>query len=274
MQTESSSQVDLERIKASQRQAWSRGDYSITGSSLVIVAENLCEAADLHGGQKVLDVATGSGNTAIAAARRLCETTGLDYVPALLERGRERAAAERLPVTFVEGDAEHLPFADASFDVVMSTLGVMFAPDQEQAARELLRVCRPDGKIALASWTPDSLFSRIGRITAAYAPPPSGVKPPVLWGSEAYVRNLFGDEVTELTATKRTYFHRDISALHLLNTMLTSLGPLMTTLRTVIYEDRQGMLDSIIAAFEQVNQATDGTLVAPDEYLEVIAIRR
>src|SRR5690348_13161379 len=154
MVSHQSSSVDLSAIKARQQKTWSTGDYSIIGATLVVISEELCEATDLHAGQCVLDVATGSGNTAIAAARRFCEVTGIDYVPALLEVGRRRAEAEHLPITFQEGDAENIPFADASFDSVLSTLGVMFTPHQEKAASELLRVCRPGGKIGIANWTP------------------------------------------------------------------------------------------------------------------------
>ena len=165
---------DFAALKERQQQMWAAGDFSMIGVG------------------QVLDVATGSGNTALAAARRHCDVIGVDYVPTLLERGRERAAAERLPVTFREGDTEHLPFPDGAFDVVLSTFGVMFAPNQAQAARELLRVCRPGGKIGLANWTPDGFTGQGSRITAEYIPPPPGLSPPRRWGTEEGLRALFG----------------------------------------------------------------------------------
>jgi SAM-dependent methyltransferase len=170
---------DLGAIKGRQRQVWASGDYAAVGTRILIMSELLCEAVDLRAGQLVLDVATGSGNAALAAARRGCEVTGVDYVPSLLERARVRARAEGLPVTFREGDAEQLPFPDASFDVVLSVVGVMFAPDQERAARELLRVCRPGGKIGLANWTPDGFNAEMTRVMTRYVPPPPGLNPPV-----------------------------------------------------------------------------------------------
>ena len=189
---------DLAAIKARQQQTWATGDFAVVGSLITIVSEQLCEAVDLRAGWVVLDVATGSGNTALAAARRFCEVTGVDFVPALLERGRERAAAERLPVTFLEGDAEALPFPDAAFDAVLSTFGVMFAPNQERAAAELLRVCRPGGKIGLANWTPDGLAAEHFRTVGRHVPPPPGLPPPTRWGTEAGLRELFGDRISAL----------------------------------------------------------------------------
>src|SRR5215207_3872866 len=186
---------DLQTIKGSQQKAWSAGDYGKVGVTLTMMAETLAEAADLQPGQSVLDVASGNGNAALAAARRFADVTALDYVPMLLEEGRKRAAAEGLPVDFVEGDAENLPFEDASFDVVLSTLGVMFAPDQERAASELLRVVRPGGKIALASWAPDSYVGDLFRTMGKYVPPPAGLKPPFRWGTEEGLAELLGGGV-------------------------------------------------------------------------------
>ncbi|CAA9520952.1 MAG: Methyltransferase type 11 [uncultured Thermomicrobiales bacterium] len=164
---------DLAAIKRKQQQTWATGDYAVVGSTLVVMAEQLCEAVDPRAGQRILDVATGHGNAALAAARRFCEVTAIDYVPALLERGRQRAAAEGLEVAFAEGDAENIPFPDASFDIVFSTLGAMFAPDQEKAAAELLRVCRPGGKVGLANWTPDGFIGEMFRVTGRHVPPPA-----------------------------------------------------------------------------------------------------
>ena len=274
MTTQSSSQLDLTAIKARQRQTWASGDYALLGQTLTVMCENLCEAVDLHAGQEVLDVATGSGNTAIAAARRWCEVTGIDYVPALLERARERAAAERLPITFLEADAEQLPFPDASFDVVLSSVGVMFAPNQEQAARELLRVCRSGGKVGLVNWTPTGLFGHIARTIAAYVPPPAGLKPPALWGTEERVRELFGEGITSLQATKRNFMYRYRSVQHWMDLFGAYFGPIVTALRALDPTGQERFTHDLVAGLEQANQASDGTLVAPMEYLEVIAVRR
>lgn len=266
--------VDFAALKAGQRQMWAAGDYSIPGGGLVVVSENLCEAVDLHAGQKVLDVATGSGNTAIAAARRFCEVTGVDYTPSLLERARERAEAEHLSIIFLEGDAEHLPFPSASFDVVLSTVGVMFAPNQEQAANELLRVCRPGGKIGLVNWTPSGLFGQIGRAVGAYIPPPTGLRPPVTWGTEERLRELFGAEIISLQATRRYFVHRYRSAQHVLEIFRTHYGPFAVPVQALDPTTREHLFHDFMAVFEQANQASDGTLLAPGEYLEVVAVRR
>ena len=189
---------DLAAVKQRQQQAWASGDFHAVAARIVLVAEQLVDSADLHAGWRVLDVATGSGNAAIAAARLGCEVVGIDYVPALLERGRERAAAEGLDVTLLEGDAETLPFPDRSFDAVTSVFGAMFAPDHRQAASELVRVCRPGGTIALASWTPDGFIGELFRTVAGHVPPPAGVPSPMLWGTEAHLRELFGDAIESL----------------------------------------------------------------------------
>jgi SAM-dependent methyltransferase len=205
--------MDIDAIKQRQQAAWSTGDYSAVGARLYITSELLCEAVDLRAGERVLDVACGSGNAALAAARRFCQVTGVDYVPALLERARERAQAERLEATFQEGDAEALPFPDASFDVVLSTCGAMFAPDQEQTASELLRVCRPGGRIGMVNWTPDSYVGGLFKAIGGHLLPPPGVRPPVQWGSEERLRELFGPDV-RISAPKRSFLWRFPSAAH------------------------------------------------------------
>jgi SAM-dependent methyltransferase len=212
---------DLAAIKRRQQQTWAAGDYAVVGSTLAIMAEQLCEAVDLHAGERVLDVATGTGNAAIAAARRFGEATGVDYVPAVLARGRERAAAEGVRVAFAEGDAENLPFPDASFDVVLSTLGVMFAPDQETSAGELLRVARPGGRIGLANWTPDGFIGELFRVTGRHVPPPSGLRSPTLWGTEQRLRELFGDGVMSMRTERRRFVFRSRSVAHWLEVFRT-----------------------------------------------------
>src|SRR4051812_24445813 len=203
---------DFEAIKQRQQQTWASGDFAAVAARIVLVAEQLCDTADLHAGWRVLDVATGSGNAAIAAARLGCTAVGVDYVPALLEQGRVRAAAEGLPVELLEGDAESLPFPDASFDAVTSVFGCMFAPDHAQAAAELLRVCRPGGTIALASWTPQGFIGELFQTVGAHVPPPAGVPAPMLWGTESHLRDLFGDGIRSLEIDERTFTFRFQSA--------------------------------------------------------------
>jgi SAM-dependent methyltransferase len=205
--------VDLSTIKGRQQLAWSSGDYAIVGTTLQIVGETLCEAVDLRSNQRVLDVAAGNGNATLAAARRFADVVSTDYVGALLEGGRRRAEADRLPVMFQEADAEALPFADASFDVVLSTFGVMFTPNQDKAARELLRVCRPGGKIGLANWTPESFIGQMFRVLGKYVPPVAGVAPPSLWGTKARLDTLFGSQAV-VAAESRTFVFRYKSPAH------------------------------------------------------------
>lgn len=273
MATATPNQVDFNAVKQRQHAAWSSGDYSIIGATLVIVAEQLCESVDLRSGQQVLDVATGSGITAIAAARRYCEVTGLDYVPALLDRARERAAAEHLSVTFQEGDAENMPFPDESFDAVLSTFGVMFTPNQEQAARELLRVCRPGGKIGLANWTPDSFVGQLFRTIGKYVPPPAGVKPPSLWGTEERLRALFGDGITMLTTARRTFCFRYHSAQHWLDVFRTYYGPVHKTFGALDPERQEALATDLIDLLNRLDIGEGNGLVVPSEYLEVVATR-
>ena len=184
---------DLTVIKGRQQATWAAGDFGVIGTTLQIVGESLCEAVDLRSGSKVLDVAAGNGNCSLAAARRWCDVTSTDYVPALLEDGRRRAEGERLPITFQVADAEALPFDDGSFDVVLSSFGVMFAPNHEQTARELLRVCRSGGRIGLANWTPRGFIGQLFAVVGRHVPPPAGVTPPSKWGTEAHLDHLFRD---------------------------------------------------------------------------------
>src|SRR5215210_336852 len=265
---------DLAEIKKRQQRAWASGDYTMFGAALLIISELLCEAVNLRPCEKVLDVATGSGNTALAAARRFCEVTGIDYVPALLERGRERAAAERLEVAFQEGDAEDIPFPDASFDVVLSTVGVMFAPDQSKAAGELLRVCRPGGRIGLASWTPDSFAAEMPRVFARYVPPPPGLESPSRWGKEEHVRELLGDGTGELGTTRRSFVFRYRSVGHYLRMLQTHLGPTRESFRSLDAEEKEGLTGDLTDLVNRFNRSGDETMVVPSDYLEVVAIKR
>ncbi len=265
---------DLGAIKARQQQAWATGDYDVVGTRILIVGETLCEAVDLRPGWRVLDVATGSGNAALAAARRFAEVTGVDYVPALLERGRVRAEAERLPIIFMEGDAEALPFPDASFDAVLSTFGVMFAPNQERAAAELLRVCRSGGRIGLANWTPESWPSELFRTVGQHVPPPPGLRPPSRWGTEAGLRELFGDGISSLQVERRLCVQRYPSPEYWLETFRTYFGPVARAFEAVGPAGEAALAGDLLALVERFNRSGDATMVVPSEYLEVVAVRR
>jgi len=264
---------DLAAVKARQQGAWSSGDYAVVGTTLQIVGEMLCEAVDLRAGQRMLDVAAGNGNATLAAARRFAEVVSTDYVGALLERGRDRAAAERLAVTFQEADAENLPFADASFDVVLSTFGVMFTPDQERAAREMLRVCRPGGKIGLANWTPDGFIGALFKTVGKYVPPAPGLKPPALWGDRDHLRALFGSDAT-IAAENRRFMFRYKSPQHWLEIFRGYYGPVLKTFAAIEPTARDALEADLYALLDQFNVAKDGTLVAPSEYLEVVITHR
>lgn len=215
----------LAAIKMRQQATWAAGDYGQIGVRLQIVGESVCEALDLRAGERVLDVAAGNGNASLAAARRFAEVTSTDYVPTLLEHGRLRADVERLPITFQTADVEQLPFPDASFDVVVSTFGVMFAPDQRRAAAEVLRVVRPGGRIGLANWTPEGFLGRLFKVITRFVPPPAGVVSPMTWGSEPHLVELFGPEATDIRTTRRTYAFRYRSPEHFVDFFRTYYGP-------------------------------------------------
>lgn len=265
---------DFEAIKQRQQKTWASGNYANIGGRLQHISENLCEAVELRAGQKVLDVATGTGNAAIAAARRFCDATGIDYVPALLEHATHRAAADGLEVTFQECDAENLPFPDGTFDVVLSVFGVMFAPNQEKAAAELLRVTRSGGKIGLANWTPDGFIGQIFKINGRYLPPPSGVKPPPLWGTESRMRELFGDGITTLKASKRSMVFRYLSPEHYVDYHRTHFGPTLRAFEASSAEQQVSLYREQAELVRQYNRADDGTALWDADYLEVIAIKR
>jgi SAM-dependent methyltransferase len=265
---------DLAAVKARQQAAWTSGDYHAVAARIVPMAERLVEAADLPAGARVLDVAAGSGNAAIAAARCGCEVTGLDYVPELLERGRMRAAAEGLPVEYVEGDAEALPYPDGSFDAVLSCVGVMFAPDQERAAAELVRVCRPGGTIALANWTPASFVGGIFRTVGRHVPPPAGVRPPGQWGTRERLAELLGAAVRELRVTEREFVFRFRSAAELTDFFRGNYGPVRKAFEA-LPDGGQAQLHADLTALATAHDRGPGPSAAiPSQYLEVIATRR
>jgi ubiquinone/menaquinone biosynthesis C-methylase UbiE len=265
---------DLSAVKTRQQGAWSSGDYATVGTTLQIVGETLCEALDLRAGQKVLDVAAGNGNVTLAAARRWCEVVSTDYVPALLERGRERAAAERLAIEFREADAEALPFADASFDAVVSTFGVMFTADQDKAAAELVRVCKPGGKIGLANWTPDGFIGQLFKTIGKYMPPPAGVKSPALWGTGARITEFFGAQASSIQLEQRDFVFRYRSAQHWLDVFKSYYGPLLKTFGALDPKTRTALTDDLFELIKRFNRSGDKTMVVPSEYLEVVVTRQ
>jgi ubiquinone/menaquinone biosynthesis C-methylase UbiE len=271
--TSSSPAVDLAALKSRQQAAWSSGNYAVVGTTLQIVGEQLCEALDLRAGSRVLDVAAGNGNATLAAARRWCDVTSTDYVSSLLEAGRTRAQAEGRTIRFQQADAESLPFADKSFDVVMSTFGVMFTPNQEQAASELARVCKSGGRIGLANWTPDSFIGQVFRMIGKYIPPAPGVKSPALWGTQARLAELFGEAAREVRTTSREFVFRYLSAAHWLEVFRTYYGPMNRTFGALDAAQQAALTQDLLTLMESRNRSGDATLVLPSEYLEVVIER-
>jgi len=266
----STTEIDLAAVKSKQHVAWSAGDYAVVGTTLQIVGESLCEALDLRAGERVLDVAAGNGNATLAAARRWCDVVSTDYVPALLDRGRARASAEGLPVQFEQADAENLPYKDHSYDVVMSTFGVMFTPDQDKAAAEMARTCKPGGRIGLANWTPASFVGEIFKTLGKYVAPPAGVKSPALWGTENRLNELFGKRINSVNIERKNFIFRYHSAAHWLEVFRTYYGPIHKAFGALEADRQQALASDLIALAERFNSTTDGTLVAPSEYLEVV----
>ena len=267
-------QPDLAAVKQRQHGAWSSGDYAVVGTTLQIVGEQLCEALDLRAGSKVLDVAAGNGNATLAAARRWCDVTSTDYVPALLKRGRERAAADHLMVEFREADAEALPFADGSYDVVVSTFGVMFTPDQDKAAAELARVCKSGGKIGLANWTPQGFIGQLFKTIGGHVALLAGVKSPALWGTPARLKEMFGDQASEITAEPRMFVFRYRSPEHWLEIFKSYYGPMLKAFAALDESGQAALRRDLITLLGEFNRADDGTVVVHSEYLEAVITKR
>jgi SAM-dependent methyltransferase len=266
---------DFAAVKKQQQATWASGDFSVVAARIVYQAEQLCETADLQAGWRVLDVATGSGNAAIAAARRGCQAVGIDYVPALLARGRMRAAAEHLTVEFLEGDAERLPFPEATFDAVVSIYGAMFAPNHRRAASELARVCRPGGRIALACWTPDGFIGETFRLFSRFLPPTPGLQPPILWGDEAYQRELFGESAAAVNAYRRTAIFRYRSAEENVEFFRTFYGPTLRAFESLPAERQAALNDDLIALVERYDRnAGSGPVAIAADYLETVIVRK
>ncbi|OSZ75061.1 class I SAM-dependent methyltransferase [Hydrogenophaga sp. IBVHS1] len=264
---------DLIALKARQQTAWASGDYAVIGTTLQIVGESLAEACDLRWDERVLDVAAGNGNATLAAARRGCQVTSTDYVGGLLERGAERARAERFDVKFQEADVEELPFAHASFDAVLSTFGVMFAPDHARSASEMLRVCRPGGRIGMANWTPAGFIGQLFKTLGKQLPPPAGLQPPSLWGMEAHLRELFGAGAAKIGVTPRIFNFRYRSAAHFIDVFRTWYGPVHKAFAALPADKAQALEADLTALLNGLNQAGPGSLVVPSEYLEIVITR-
>ena len=265
---------DFAAIKQRQQATWASGDFAIVGVTLQIVGETLAEAADIRAGERVIDIAAGNGNATLAAARRFAHVTSTDYVPALLEKGRARAAAEGLVVDFHEADAEALPFHDGSFDVALSTFGIMFAPDHARAASEMMRVVRPGGRIGIANWTPDGFVGQLFKTVGKYVPPPAGLAPPPLWGTEDYLRQLFGDSAASIRAERKTFNMRYGSTVHWLQVFRDYYGPVHKAFNALDPAGQQALEGDIVALLERFNVSGDDSLVVPAEYLEAVIFKR
>jgi SAM-dependent methyltransferase len=262
---------DIGAIKTKQQATWASGDYAVIGTTLQIIGENLCEAVDVSAGSQVLDVAAGNGNASLAAARRGCAVTALDYVETLLDGARRRAEAEGLALDIRVGDAENLPFDDGRFDTVLSTLGVMFVPDPVRAARELVRVCRPGGRIGLANWTPEGLIGQMFKIVGQHNPPPAGVPSPLLWGTDARIHELLGADTT-IEINRRHFVFRYESAEDMFETFKNYYGPVLKAWAAIDDDGRKSLQTQLLALFDTNNRATN-SLAVPAEYLEVVARR-
>jgi ubiquinone/menaquinone biosynthesis C-methylase UbiE len=260
-------------IKTKQKATWGSGDYGRVGITLQITGESLCEAMDIRSGQSVLDVAAGNGNVSLAAARRFCKVVSTDYVPALLDQSRVRAAAERLVMDYREADVEELPFEDGSFDNVVSTFGVMFSPNQERAASELIRVCKKGGKIGLANWTPDSFVGQIFKTVGRHVPPPPGLNPPAAWGTRSFLELNFGSRVSKIEVTPKRFTFRYYSPEHWLDIFSTCYGPMVKAFEVLDEAAGISLRSDIERLIGQLNRAMDGTMTVPSDYLEVVISR-
>lgn len=266
--------VDFDAIKQRQQATWASGDYAVVGVTLQLVGELLAEAADVCAGERVLDVAAGNGNATLAAARRFASVVSTDYVPHLLDKGAARAQAEGLAIEFRQADAEALPFGDGAFDVALSTFGVMFTPEPERAARELRRVVRRGGRIAMANWTPEGFIGELFRVIGSHVPPPAGVRNPTLWGAESRIVELFGGDAADLRCTRRIFNFRYRSAAHWIEVFRNYYGPTHKAFGA-LDADRQALLTAdLTAMLERRNVGGNGALVVPSEYLEVVIERR
>ena len=265
---------DYAGIKQRQQATWASGDFAVIGVTLQIVGESLAEAADIRSGERVLDVAAGNGNATLAAARRFAEVTSTDYVSALLDKGRARAAAEGLQVNFRIADAEDLPFEDGSFDAALSTFGAMFTPDHTRPAREMLRVVRAGGRIGLANWTPEGFIGQLFKVIGAYIPAPAGLKSPALWGTEPHIVELFGAQAADIRTVRRNFNFRYRSAAHWIQIFRDFYGPTHKAFAALDPARQDALAKDITALLNRCNTAGPASLVVPAEYLEVVIERK
>jgi len=261
---------DYTAIKSRQNATWSSGDYGKIGVTLQITGENLAEAMDLRPGSQVLDVAAGNGNATLAFARRWCEVISTDYVEKLLQEGQARAEAEALTVTHKIADAEDLPFEDESFDAVVSTFGVMFAPNQLQAAKEMLRVCRPGGKIGMANWKAEGFIGQVFKTIGAHVPPPAGVNPPSLWGSKQWIEDVFAARARSITVSDRFFVLRYRSPAHFLEFFRTYYGPIQKAFLALDATRQAALASDLNATIERFNTAAGGSMRVPSAYSEIV----
>jgi SAM-dependent methyltransferase len=274
LEVPNSATPDFSAIKQKQQVTWASGDFAVIGTTLQIVGESLAEVLDIRADERVLDVAAGNGNASLAAARRYAQVTSTDYVPALLDKGRVRAAAEGLNVKFKVADAESLPFAANYFDVAVSTFGAMFTPDHTRPAREMLRVVRPGGRIGLANWTPEGFIGQLFKVIGAYLPPPAGLKSPALWGTEPHIVELFGADAESIRCERKVFNFRYRSAAHWLQVFRDYYGPTHKAFAALAPKEQAALAVDITALLERMNTAGDASLVVPGEYLEVVIVRR
>jgi SAM-dependent methyltransferase len=265
--------VDFTAVKKKQQATWASGDFGRIGVTLQIVGESLCEAVDLLATETVLDVAAGDGNASLAAARRFADVTSTDYVPALLEQGRRRAEAERVAIRFEQADAEQLPFDDASFDVVLSTFGVMFAPNQERAAGEMLRVAKAGGRIGLACWTVEGFIGRLFDVMTAFVPPPPGLRSPMTWGAEPRLVELFGPRASDIRTRRKTYVFRYRSPEHWVDYFRAYYGPTHRAFAALDAAGQQALEAALLGLLREWNEGRNGALAVPGEYLEAVVTK-
>ena len=267
-------QPDFAAIKTKQQATWASGNFAVIGTTLQIVGETLAEAVDVCAGERVLDIAAGNGNATLAAARRFAEVTSTDYVPALLDQGAVRAKAEGLAVVFQTADAEALPFADASFDVALSTFGAMFTPQHARTAGEMLRAVRTGGRIGLANWTPEGFIGQLFKVIGAHLPPPAGLQSPALWGTEPHLVELFGPQAASIRCERRKFNFRYNSAAHWLEVFRTYYGPTHKAFAALDAAGQEALAADITALLDRMNIAGAKSLVVPGEYLEVVIVKR
>jgi len=265
---------DYETIKTRQQNTWASGDYGSIGTTLQIVGESLAEAVDVRAGSRVLDVAAGNGNSALAAARRFADVTAIDFVPALLADGQRRAQADRLPITWKVGDAEALPFEDGSFDVVLSSFGVMFAPNQAKAASELLRTTRHGGRIGLANWTPSGFIGQLFKVIGKHVPPPAGLDSPARWGVAAHLAEWFHESATRIHVEPKIFTFRYRSPQHFIEVFRSWYGPMLRAFASLEHPQRHALEADILELIARFNRSGDATAVLPSEYVEVVIDRR